>query len=71
MTHTSVMEAITSPSRWSMSVVDIFFGEVRVRRNQTIAMSGDILRDDRDGTLWVFRSRLNDKLILDRVEQPR
>jgi len=54
-----------------MSVVDIFFGEVRVRRNQTIAMSGDMLRDDRDGTLWVFRSRLNDKLILDRVEQPR
>ena len=61
---TSVMAAITTPARWSYEVVDIFFGEVRVRANQTIAMRGDLLRDMDDGSVVEFIGRKGDALIV-------
>ena len=45
MTHTSRMAAITTPSRFGYEIVDVFFGEVRVRSDQTLAMINDLLRD--------------------------
>ena len=64
---TSVMAAITTPARWSYEGVDIFFGEVRVRANQTIAMRGDLLRDVDDGSIVEFIGREGATLIVGEV----
>ncbi len=66
-TWTSRMDAITSPHRWGYEIVDVFFGKVRVRRNQTIAMKGDCLRDG-SGKVWVFQGRTNNDLHLDPLD---
>lgn len=63
-TRTSRMEAITAPARWGVEIVDIFFGEVRVRRDQTIAVKGDLLRDLESGTVREFVAREGDRLLL-------
>ena len=65
--NTSVMAAITTPARWSYEVVDVFFGEVRVRANQTIAMKGDLLRDMDDGSIVEFIGREGTSLIVGEV----
>lgn len=62
MTRTSRMDAITTPARWGYEVVDVFFGEVRVRKNQTIAFKGDLLR--KDGIVREFIAREGTELVL-------
>ena len=56
-TTTSMMQAITTPSRFGFEVVDMFFGEVRDRRDQTIAVRGDLLRNIATGEIREFRGR--------------
>lgn len=62
-THTSPMEAITNPARWGYKVVDVVFGQVRPRRDQSTAMKGDVLQDD-EGKLWEFHGREHNRLDL-------
>lgn len=62
-TRTSPMEAITNPARWGYKVVDVFYGEARPRRDQSVAMKGDVLQDD-EGNLWEFHGRENNRLDL-------
>lgn len=62
--NTSVMAAVTTPSRWSYEIVNVFFGEVRVRANQAVAMKGDLLRDMDDGSVVEFIGRDGDTLIV-------
>lgn len=56
---TSRMEAVTQPRRWGYEVVDVFFGAIRVRKDQTVVMKGELLRvvDDESGQLFEFRAR--------------
>jgi hypothetical protein len=56
------MVAITNPARWGYTVVDMFFGQARPRRNQTVAVKGDILQDAK-GKLWEFMGREHGKII--------
>jgi len=62
--NTSVMAAVTSPIRWSFEVVDLFFGEVRVRKSQVVAMKGDLVRDLETGEVSEFLGRDGDMLLL-------
>lgn len=62
-TWTSPMEAVTSPQRWGYEIVDIFYGKVLPRKDQTVAMKGDCLRDP-DGNLWEFERRIHNDLKL-------
>lgn len=64
MLRTSPMAAVTQPARWGKEIVDVYFGEVRVRIDQTVVMKGDLLRDMTTGEVRVFVSRENDKLNL-------
>lgn len=66
-TNTSRMAAVTNPIRWSFEVVDMFFGEVRRRRNQTLALKGDMVRDLETGEVYLFQGREGDLLILEEV----
>jgi hypothetical protein len=60
--HTSSLIVVTTPARWGYEIVDIIYGEiVSTRRNQTIAIKGDILRD-RAGKLWEFQERRGSQL---------
>jgi hypothetical protein len=61
------MAAITTPSRFGYEIVDVFFGEVRVRSDQTIAMVNDLLRDG-EGNVFKFQGREGNDLILAPVE---
>jgi len=61
------MAAITTPSRFGYEIVDVFFGEVRVRSDQTIAMINDLLRDG-EGNVFEFQGREGNDLILAPVE---
>ena len=65
--QTSVMKAVTRPIRWSYEIVDIWFGEVRVRANQTVAMAGDLLRDLETGEIVELRGREGDTLLTKEV----
>ena len=58
------MAAVTTPSRWSYEVVNVFFGTVRVCANQAVAMKGDLLRDMDDGSVVEFIGRDGDTLIV-------
>lgn len=42
--RTSRMVAVTAPARWSYEVVDAWYGELRRRRDQSVAVQGDFLR---------------------------
>lgn len=66
-TKTSKMVAITNPIRWSFEVVDVFFGEVRPRRNQTIALKGDMVRDLETGDVFRFNGREGDMILIEEV----
>ncbi len=66
MIHSSLMAAVTTPSRFGFTIVDIFFGEVRPRRNQTVAMKGDYLMDD-SGQVFLFEGREGDTLHLEPI----
>lgn len=63
-TLTSEMVVVTTPARFGFELVDIFFGEVRVRPNQTRVERGDILRDLKTGALGEFVSRCGTELKL-------
>lgn len=64
---TSVMKAVTSPIRWSYEIVDIWFGEVRVRKSQTVALAGDLLRDLETGEIVELQGREGDMLLTKEV----
>lgn len=66
---TSRMEAITKPSRWGYEIVDVFFGTIRVRGDQTVVMKGDLLRaiNDESGKLYEFHARVGAELDLRQV----
>lgn len=66
-TKTSRMAAVTNPIRWSFQVVDMFFGEVRPRRNQTVAMKGDMVRDLDTGEVFRFKGRDGDMIIIEEI----
>jgi len=61
------MAAVTSPIRWSFEVVDVLFGEVRRRRNQTFAMKGDMVRDLETGEIFRFKGREGDVIIIEEI----
>lgn len=65
--NTSVMRAVTHPMRWSYEIVDIWFGEVRVRRDQQVALEGDLLRDLDTGEIVELRGREGDVLLTKEV----
>ena len=65
MTRTSRMDAITMPARWGYEIVDVFFGEVRVRADQTTAVKGDLLR--KDGVIREFVAREGTELVLNDI----
>ncbi len=64
---TSIMKAVTSPIRWSYEIVDIYFGVPRVRKNQVVAMAGDLLRDLETGEIVELRGREGDMLLTKEV----
>jgi len=74
MTSTTPMLcAVTSPSRFGYEIVDVFFGQVSVRMNQTIAVArpegrGDLLRDKTTGKVAEFLGRTGNQIILGSVE---
>ena len=55
--RSSTMVAITRPVRWGYEIVDVFFGETRVRADQGIAVAGDLLRDLDTGEIVALRGR--------------
>jgi hypothetical protein len=66
-TKTSRMVAVTNPIRWSFEVVDLFFGEVRPRRNQTLAMKGDLVRDLETGEVYILQGREGDMILIEEI----
>lgn len=66
-TKTSLMAAVTSPVRWSFEIVDVVFGSVRPRRNQTLAMKGDLIRDMETGEVFRLGGREGDVLIIEEL----
>lgn len=48
--------------------MDVIFGEVCTRRNQTVAIAGDLLRDLETGEVSRFVARESDVLVLEEVE---
>ena len=60
-TRTSKLKAI-NPLRWGYRKVDIVFGQGRVARDQRWVLTGDIMRNEADGTLWEFQYREGDVL---------
>lgn len=43
-THSSRMLALTSPARFGLEVVRVFFGEIRPDPHQVSVISGDLVR---------------------------
>ena len=70
MSRTSRTLAITRPARWGYELVDIFFGQVRPRVRQDVAMSGDLVR--RKGAaephIYKFVAREDDRIVLEPVQ---
>jgi hypothetical protein len=66
-TKTSRMVAVTNPIRWSFEVVDVFFGEVRPRRSQTIALKGDMIRDLETGVVFRLKGREGDMILIEEI----
>ncbi len=60
-TRTSKLKAI-SPKKWGYQKVNIIFGVVRKARDQSWALSGDLIQSDRDGSIWEFKYREGDTL---------
>ena len=57
MTYTSRMEAVTSPTRFGFTPVDVIFGSVIERPDRIIVMSGDALRNEATGEVVEFIAR--------------
>jgi len=60
-TKTSKLKAI-DPQKWGYRKVDIIFGKVRVSRDQSWALSGELIQHKDDGSIWEFRYREGDNL---------
>ena len=58
--RTSPMNCM-SLSLWGYEKVNIFYGQVRLAENQTLAFEGDLIRGP-DGRVWEFVSRKDDQL---------
>jgi len=62
MTKTSLMAAATSPARWGVVVVNVFFGKLRPKLRQTVVMQGDlVLHGDQ---AYEFIGRMHESLLL-------
>jgi hypothetical protein len=42
---TSKMKAVIDPIRYGITVIDIYFGLHRPRKNQNLLLEGDLIRD--------------------------
>ena len=62
MTHTSRMEAVTSPERFGFTPVTVLFGVTRAV-TRVVTMPGDLLREDATGALVEFVAREGTTLI--------
>ena len=60
-TITSKLKAI-SPAKWGYRKVNIVFGVVRPVKDQGIALSGDLIQNLDNGSVWEFRYREGDYL---------
>lgn len=58
--RTSVMNCI-SLKRWKLKKVNIFFDQVRLAEDQTMAYEGDMILDPK-GRVWQFISRKDDQI---------
>ena len=63
---TSRLAAMTNPGRWGLTVIDSFFGRYRPRADQTLVVSGDLVRD-REGHVHRFRYREGEKVFVTAV----
>jgi len=60
-TKTSKLKAI-DPQKWGYRKVDIIFGKVRVSRDQSWVLSGELIQHETGGSIWEFRYREGDNL---------
>ena len=60
-TITSKLKAI-SPAKWGYRKVNIVFGVVRPAKDQGIALSGDLIQNLDNGSVWEFKYREGDSL---------
>lgn len=58
--RTSEMKAMC-PRVWGYEKVQVFFGSIRLSKNQDIVVAGDLIRSP-DGRLWEFVNREGDKI---------
>ena len=59
-TRTSKLKAI-NPGKWGYRKVAIYFGEVREAKDQSWAVSGDLIQDS-GGRIWEFAYREDDSI---------
>ena len=67
MSKTSRMVALTNPSRFGFEIVDVFFGQIRLRSDQTLAVKGDCLRNKETGVVSVFHYRENNQIVTEEM----
>jgi hypothetical protein len=60
-TITSKLKAI-SPAKWGYRKVNIVFGVVRPTQDQSCALSGDLIQNIENGSVWEFKYREGDNL---------
>jgi len=68
MIRSSLMDAVTSPSRWGYTPVDLFFGEVRERPDRVVVHKGELLRHDQTGAIVVFLGRQGANLLTTKAD---
>ena len=62
MRQTSYMNICYKPNQYGYEIVDVYFGEVRVRRGQDVAKTGDVLR--KDGKLFILEGSKDNKVFV-------
>jgi hypothetical protein len=61
--NTSYMTICYKPAQYGYTIMDVWFGEPRVRRSQRIALAGDVLQDA-NGDLFVLEGSQGEEVFV-------
>jgi hypothetical protein len=63
---TSKMKAVIDPGRFGITVIDIYYGLHRPRKNQNLLLAGDLIRDAK-GKIHRFAYQKDDAIFAEPV----